>query len=169
MMPDLKTVNAAGLVKIVEAALKGSKLVSGITSLTNLDNTDEVTLKDVLMSAAIKDGRLAVKPFDVKFGSYKTSVAGSTGLDGSLDYILKMDVPAGKLGSQYNAFIAQYTGGKNDPNANIPVTIGLGGFYNSPSPKLLMEDQKAQATEAATAAAKQEGQKALEKAVKGRC
>jgi len=167
MMPNLKTVNGSGLIKIVEAALTGSKLVSGITSLTNLENTDKVTLKDVLMSASIKDGRLGVKPFDVKFGSYKTSVAGSTGLDGSLDYTLKMDVPAGKLGSQYNAFIAQYTGGKTDPNANIPVTIGLGGFYNSPAPKLLMEDQKAQAQAAVTAAAKEEGQKALEKAVKG--
>lgn len=167
MMPNLKTVNGAGLIKIVEAALSGSKLVSGITALTNLEDTDKVTLKDVLMSASIKDGRLGVKPFDVKFGSYKTSVAGSTGLDGSLDYTLKMDVPAGKLGSQYNAFIAQYTGGKSDPNANIPVTIGLGGFYNTPAPKLLMADQKAQATEAVTTAAKAEGQKALEKAVKG--
>ncbi len=167
MMPNLATVNGDGLVKIAQAALKDSKLVSGITSLTNLDDASEVTLKDVLMSAAIKDGRLGVKPFDVKFGSYKTSVAGSTGLDGSLDYTLKMDVPAGKLGAQYNAFIAQYTGGKSDPDANIPVTIGLGGKYNSPAPKLLMEGQKQQATEALTEAAKVEGQKALEKAVKG--
>lgn len=167
MMPNLTTVDGSGLIKIVEAALTGSKLVSGITSLTSLENTDKVTLKDVLMSASIKNGRLGVKPFDVKFGDYKTSVAGSTGLDGSLDYTLKMDVPAGKLGTQYNAFIAQYTGGKSDPNANIPVTIGLGGFYNSPAPKLLMADQKEQAKEAVTAAAKEEGQKALEKAVKG--
>ncbi len=167
MMPNLTTVNADGLVKIVEAALKGSKLVSGITSLTNLDDANEVTLKDVLMSASIKNGRLGVKPFDVKFGQYKTSVAGSTGLDGSLDYTLKMNVPAGKLGAQYNALIAKYTGGKNDPNSEVPVTIGLGGKYNSPAPKLLMEDQKALAKEAATNAAKKEGQKAVEKAVKG--
>ncbi|MDH4089922.1 MAG: AsmA family protein [Cyclobacteriaceae bacterium] len=167
MMPNLATVNGNGLVKIVEAALKQSKLISGITSLANLDDADEVTLKDVLMSAAIKDGRLGVKPFDVKFGSYKTAVAGSTGLDGSLDYTLKMDVPAGKLGTEYNAFISKYTGGKNDPNANVPVTIGLGGKYDSPIPKLLMEGQKEQAKEAVTAAAKDEGQKALQKAVKG--
>jgi hypothetical protein len=167
MTPNLTTVNGDGLVKILQASLKESKLVSGITSLTNLGDASEVTLRDVLMSAAIKDGRLGVKPFDVKFGNYKTSVAGSTGLDGSLDYTLKMDVPAGKLGSQYNAFIAQYTGGKNDPNANIPLTIGLGGKYNYPAPKLLMDSQKEQAKEALTAAAKEEGQKALEKAVKG--
>ncbi|MBA4054954.1 MAG: hypothetical protein C0490_09605 [Marivirga sp.] len=167
MMPNMATVNGDGLVKIAQAALKDSKLISGITSLTSLNDASNVTLKDVLMSTSIKNGRLGVKPFDVKFGDYKTTVAGSTGLDGSLDYTLKMDVPAGKLGAQYNSFIAQYTGGKNDPNGNIPVTIGLGGKYNTPEPKLLMGDQKAQATEAVTAAAKEEGKKAIEKAVKG--
>lgn len=163
MMPNMGTVNGAGLVKIAEGALKGSKLVSGITSLTKLDNTDQVTLKDVLMSTSIKDGRLSVQPFDVKFGSYKTTVAGSTGLDKSIDYSLKMDVPAGKLGTQLNSFISSKTGAKTDPNGNIPVTIALGGTVTNPSPKLVTSEQKEQVK----AAAKEEGAKALEKAVKG--
>ncbi len=167
MMPNLSTVNMGGLFKIAKAALKDSKLVSGITSLLKLDNTNEVTLKDVLLSAAIKDGKMSVKPFDVKFGEYKTNIAGSTSLDGSLDYQLKMDVPAGKLGAQYNSFISQNTGGKNDPNAKIPVTIGLGGNYKNPSTKLLMDDQKKQAEQAVTNVAKEEGTKAVLKAVKG--
>lgn len=167
MMPNMGTVNGAGLVKIAEGALKGSKLVSGITSLTKLDNTDQVTLKDVLMSTSIKDGRLSVQPFDVKFGSYKTTVAGSTGLDKSIDYSLKMDVPAGKLGTQLNSFISSKTGAKTDPNGNIPVTIALGGTVTNPSPKLVTTEQKEQVKAAATAAAKEEGTKALEKAVKG--
>jgi len=167
MMPNLATVNGSGLVKVAQAILKDSKLVSGITSLTKLDNTNEVTMKDVLMSASIKNGRLSVKPFDVKFGDYKTNVSGSTGIDGSLDYNLKMDVPAGKLGTQFNSFVAQYTGGKNDPNANIPVTIGLGGKYNSPSPRLVTTEQTEQVKEAATNAAKEEGTKAVQQAVKG--
>jgi len=163
MMPNLKTVSGAGLVKIAQAALKDSKLVSGITSLTKLDNSNEVTMKDVLMSASIKDGRLNVQPFDVSFGSYKTTVAGSTGIDGSIDYKLKMDVPAGQLGSQFNSFVSSYTGGKNDPNAPIPVTIGLGGSFLSPAPKLLMDEQKQQAKDAATTAVKQEATKQGEK------
>jgi uncharacterized protein involved in outer membrane biogenesis len=167
MMPNMATVNGDGLVKIAQAALTGSKLISGITSLTKLSNTDEVSLQDVLMSASIKDGRLSVKPFDVKFGTYKTTVAGSSGMDGSLDYTLKMDVPAGKLGSQFNSLVSQYTGAKSDPNANIPLTIGIGGNYANPSTKLVMDEQKQQVKEAATAAAKEEGTKALEKAVKG--
>jgi uncharacterized protein involved in outer membrane biogenesis len=167
MMPKLSTVNGSGLIKIAQAALKDSKLISGITSLTKLNDTNEVTLKDVLMSAAIKDGKLSVKPFDVKFGNYKTTIAGSTNLDGVLDYTLKMDVPAGKLGSEFNGLLAQYSGKKNDPNSTIPVTIGLGGKYDSPSTKLLMDDQKKQVQDAATNAVKEEGTKAIEKAVKG--
>lgn len=163
MMPNLKTVSGAGLVKIAQAALKDSKLVSGITSLTKLDNSNEVTMKDVLMNASIKDGRLSVKPFDVKFGSYKTSIGGSTGIDGSIDYKLKMDVPAGQLGSQFNSLVSSYTGTKTDPNTPIPVTIGLGGSYLNPSPKLLMDEQKQQAKDAATTAVKQEATKQGEK------
>lgn len=167
MMPKLSTVNAEGVIKIIQAALTESKLISGITSLTKLEDTNQVSLKDALLSFTIKDGKLNVKPFDAKFGSYKTTIAGSTNLEGTLDYTLKMDVPAGKLGSQFNSFVSQYTGAKSDPNTNIPLTIGLGGKYNSPVPKLLMDDQKKQVQTAVTAAAKEEGTKALEKAVKG--
>jgi hypothetical protein len=167
MSPNLTTVNGGGLIKIAQAALKESKIVSSITSLTKLDDTNEVTFKDVLMSASLKDGRLSVKPFDVKFGNYKTTVAGSTGLDKSIDYTLKMDVPAGKLGAEFNSFIASKTGAKTDPNGTIPITIGLGGNVNNPSPKLLMESQKEQVKEALKETAKEEGAKAVEKAVKG--
>ena len=167
MTPNMGTVNANGLVKIIEAALKSSPLVSGITSLTKLDDANTVTMKDVLMSANITNGRLSVKPFDVKFGDYATNIAGSTGLDGSIDYTLKMDVPAGKLGAQFNSLLTQYGAGSGNPNEKIPVKIGLGGNYNSPVPKLLMDDQKQQVQTAAVNAAKQEGTKLATDAVKG--
>jgi uncharacterized protein involved in outer membrane biogenesis len=167
MMPNLSTVNGNGLVKIAQAALKDSKLVSGITALTKLENTNQVTMKDVLMSASIKNGRLSVKPFDVKFGDYKTTVVGSTGIDGSIDYQLKMDVPAGKLGTQFNSFVSQYTGGKTDPNSTIPVNIGLGGTFLSPQPKLVMTEQKQQVQQAVTSAAKQEVKKQANELVSG--
>jgi hypothetical protein len=167
MMPNLTTVNGAGLIKIAQAALENSKLISGITSLTKLNDTNEVTLKDVLMSASIQKGRLSVKPFDAKVGSYKATIGGSTGIDGSLDYTLKMDVPAGKLGTQFNSLVSRYTGGKNDPNSNIPLTIGIGQTYDNPSFKLVGSEQQEQVKDAVTNAAKEEGTKAVKDAVKG--
>jgi len=167
MMPNMATVNGGGLIKIAQAALKDSKIISGLTSLTKLNDANEVSMKDVLMSAAIKDGRLSVKPFDVKFGNYKTTVTGSTGLDQSIDYTLKMDVPAGKLGSQFNSFLSEKAGMKTDPNGTISLPITLGGTATNPSFKLVSSEQKEQAKEAVTNAAKEEGTKAIEKAVKG--
>lgn len=164
--PNMKTVNANGLIKIGQAALTNSKILDGITSLTKLDNTNQVKLKDVLMSATITDGKLTVKPFDVKFGDYKTTVAGSTDLAGGIDYTLKMDVPAGKLGAQYQAFINKNTGANNSTEV-IPLTIGIGNTFKDPKYTLIGDDQKKQATEAVTNVAKEEGQKAIQNAVKG--
>jgi AsmA-like C-terminal region/AsmA family len=166
MMPNLATVNGGGLLKIAQAALSQSKLVSGITSLTKLDNTDNVSLRDVLMSASIANGRLSVKPFDVKFGSYVTTVVGSTGLDGSIDYSLKMNVPAGKLGSQFQGYLNQYAGTTNS-TSEIPVTIGVGGTYNDPKTKLIMEEQKQQVKEAVTKAVEQKSKEALQQVIQG--
>lgn len=172
MMPKMGTVNGAGIIKVAQASLKESKLLSGITSLTKLDNTDNVTLKDVLMSASIDNGRLTVKPFDVKFGSYATNVAGSTGLDGSIDYKLKMNVPAGKIGTALQGYANQVTGNTN-VSKEIPVTIGVGGTYNDPKPTLLASEQKQQVKEAVkeevkqtTEAVKQEVKEAVQEKAK---
>jgi hypothetical protein len=166
MSPDLKSVNAQGLLKIAQASLSQSKLVNGITSLTKLENTDQVTLKDVAMSAEIKNGRLSVKPFDVRIGDYKSTIAGSTGIDGSIDYLVKMLVPAGKLGAQFQSFINENTGAKNSTE-EIPVSIAMGNTLKDPSFSLLADEQKKQVTTAATNVAKEEGQKAVQQAVKG--
>ncbi|MBK5277866.1 MAG: hypothetical protein JJE09_03275 [Bacteroidia bacterium] len=170
LMPKMTTVNGGGLVKIAQAALTQSKLVSGVTSLTKLNDTDQVSLKDVLMSASISDGRLSVKPFDVKFGSYLTTISGSTGVDGTIDYSLKMMVPVGQLGEQFNSFVNQYAGTKNS-TTEIPLTIGVGGTYNNPKTTLIASEQKQQAkeaiTEAITQKAEEKGKEAIQQAVEG--
>ena len=166
MMPNLATVNGAGLIKVAQAALTQSKLVSGISSLTKLEGSDKVTLKDVLMSASISNGRLSVQPFDVQFGSYKTTVAGSTGLDGSIDYALKMNVPAGKLGGQLQGFINQQTG-SNNSTSEVPVTIGVGGTYNDPKTRLVMQEQKQQVKEAVTKVVEDKSKEVVQEALKG--
>ena len=77
-----------------------------------------------------------------------------------------MNVPAGKLGAQYQPFINQYAGTTNS-TTEIPVTIGLGGSFNSPKTTLVTQEQKQQAKEAVTKAAEQKGKEELQKVVKG--
>lgn len=161
MTPNLASLNGGGLVKIAQAALTRSSFVSGLTSLTKLDNSSQVNMKDVLMSASIQNGRFSVKPFDVTIGGYSTTISGSTGLDMSLDYSLKMMVPAGALGSQAQSLLNQYTGSAQ-PTDKIPVTIGVGGTVKNPSTKLIATEQKKQVEDAAKAAVTKEARKLLE-------
>ncbi len=167
MSPNLKTVDGSGLVKIAQAAVKDSKLISGLTSLTKLENTSDVSLKDVLMSASIDDGRLSVKPFDAKVGEYKSTISGSTGVDGSLDYKINMNVPAGKLGTQFNSLVASASGTKADPNSTVQLPIGMSGTMTSPKFSLMKTEQTEAAKEAVKEKAKEEGTKAIQDAVKG--
>ncbi len=165
MMPNLGTVTGAGLVKLAQASVTQSKLVSGISSLANLPNTSTVNLKDVLMSATISNGRLSVKPFDVKFGDISTTISGSSGLDQSLDYSMKMMVPAGQLGAQLQGLVGQYTGAK--PTDKIPVTIGVGGTFKDPKTQLMAAEQKEQVKEAVKEVVQQKGQEAVQQVLKG--
>lgn len=165
MMPNLGTVSGAGLIKLAQASMTQSKLVSGISSLANLPNTSTVNLKDVLMSASINNGRLSVKPFDVKFGDISTTISGSSGLDQSLDYSMKMMVPAGQLGTQLQSFVGQYTGAK--PTDKIPVTIGVGGTFKDPKTQLMASEQKEQVKEAVKEVVQQKGQDAVQQVLKG--
>ncbi len=161
MMPNLNSVNGGGLIKIAEAAVKNSKLISGITSLTKLNDTDNVSLKDVIMSAAISNGRLSVKPFDVKFGSYVTTISGSSGLDQSIDYTLKLNVPASSIGGgQLQGLLANSSG-------MIPLTIGVGGTFKSPKTTLVTSEQKQQVKEAVTQAVETKAQEAVKEVLSG--
>ena len=167
MMPNLGTVNGAGLIKIGEATLKQSKFVSGITSLTKMQNSsDDVSLKDVLMSASIANGRLSVQPFDVKMGDYTTTISGSSGLDQTIDYSMKMMVPAGQLGSQLQGYLNQ-TNGTNNSTEKIPVTIGVGGTFKDPKTKVIATEQKEQVKQAVTKVAEEKAQEATKEILQG--
>lgn len=52
-----------------------------------------------LRSLGISDGRLHIRPFQVRTGGLGLTVAGSNGVDQSLDYQLTLKVPRALLGS----------------------------------------------------------------------
>jgi hypothetical protein len=134
MMPDLKTLKADGIFKIAQAALKGSNFTTKLSSVTKLDNAKDVTIKDVAMSAKVRDGLLTVQPFDIKIGDYNTTVSGNSSLEGDLDYTLNMEVPTGAIGNQVNNFLSQYNVGSNSNTIKLP--IGVGGTVTDPTYKL---------------------------------
>ena len=150
LMPVNETVNGSGLLKIKEATLKGSKFVTGLSKFTSKGGKEEMILKDISMYVAVTNGVVNVDPFDVLIDGHKSTISGSTAIDGALDYIISTSVPAGQLGQQANAALAKLTGSTEDASAEIKLNLGVTGLYDSPKISLIGSDAiKGQVTEVA--------------------
>jgi hypothetical protein len=132
MMPILSSLDGRGLLKIAEAALKDSPIIQGVTSLTKLNNTNTINFKNVSIPIEINNGVLDVRPFDVKLWDYQANIQGSTGFDGTINYLVNMQVPAGQFGAQANTLLAAISGTEANASTVIPIAISLGGTYNAP-------------------------------------
>jgi len=136
MMPVMSSLDGSGLIKVAQAAFRDSRLLQGITSITRLNETQSITFRDVVLSTTIEDGRLNVSPFNVRLWDYSTTVQGSTGFDGTINYLLNMQVPAGSFGAQLNNLIAGIGGTEATGSTVIPVALNVGGTYQNPNVSL---------------------------------
>jgi hypothetical protein len=132
MMPVLSSIDVQGILKIAEAALKDSKILEVVTNLTRLKDGNTLTLRNLSIPIVIQDGRMEVKPFDLRLWEYQTTIQGSAGFDGSINYLMNMQVPAGKFGAQANSILATISGTEASESTMIPLSINLGGTYNQP-------------------------------------
>ncbi|MCC5937250.1 MAG: hypothetical protein JJU34_08215 [Lunatimonas sp.] len=131
MMPVLSSLDGKGLVRMAETAIRDSQLIKGITTLTKLNDTATLNLRPFNIQVEIQDGMLKVPPFDLRIWDYETRIQGSTGFDGSISYLVSMQVPAEKFGSQINSLVSGLTG-SDLRGTSIPLAINIGGTYGNP-------------------------------------
>lgn len=132
MMPVLSSLDGQGLLRLAETAIRDSQLIRGITSITRLNDTATLSLRPFNIQAVIEDGMLKIPPFDLRLWDYQAQVQGSTGFDGSINYLVSMQVPVEKFGSQVNSLIAGLTG-SDLSGTSVPLAFNIGGTYGSPS------------------------------------
>jgi len=165
MMPDLSTLNGSGTLLILQGLLKKFAPLDKLASTLNINNLKEMTLKDIKSSFDFADGKVFVKPFNVKVQDIDMEIGGKHGLDQSIDYAINMKVPREKLGSAANSLVnnlASQASSKGIPvklSDVINLKVNLGGSITNPTIKTdlagagssLADDMKAQAQELAAA------------------
>ncbi len=87
-------------VRVVEAAV-----FDKLKEFLNLGDKYSNTLKDLNISFNIRDGRVKISPFDIKMGNIKMNISGDHGLDQTLNYLVKVEIPSSELGSSVNNLI----------------------------------------------------------------
>jgi len=79
-----------------------------------------------------KDGKVNIKPFDLKYQDIKLNIGGSHGFDQTMSYNIKFDVPAKYLGTEANKLISKLSPAEAGKLENIPVNAVLTGNFKNP-------------------------------------
>ena len=134
MTPNLKTLSGDLLGQLMDSKVNAndSKLLTALGSNVKFVDVSKLNLNDVKAVLSFKDGKVAVKPFDIKYQDIKMQIGGTHGFDQAMDYNIKFDVPAKYLGTDVNKLLAKLTPADAAKIENIPVNAILGGNFNNP-------------------------------------
>jgi F0F1-type ATP synthase membrane subunit b/b' len=181
MDPDLTTVSANGVLKTNKVSVGGFPPFMKLGEALKIEQLKNMEINNVNARYFIKDGRLNIEPFDTRIADVNTNISGSTGLDQTIDYKWKMEIPRSMFGSAANSAL---TGILNQANAKagtnvkmgekINVVALIGGSVTKPTIKTSMKEEAAsavatvttQAVNTAIDKANEEAQKILEDAKK---
>ncbi|WP_452226666.1 AsmA family protein [Lacinutrix cladophorae] len=134
--PDLSSVSGNALAELLttDISSESAPLISKLNGAFNFIDFEKLDLKDLKTKLDFNDGKVNIKPFDIKYEDIKITVDGSHGFNKSMAYNAVLQVPAKYLGSEINQLIGKI----NDPaveKITIPVTATIGGTFTSPTVK----------------------------------
>ena len=134
MTPDLKTISGDLAGQLLSTTINPSNatILNALTANLKFIDLNKLNLNDVKAKLSFKDGKVNVNPFDIKYQDIKVNVGGTHGFDQTMNYNLKLDVPAKYLGAEANKLIAKLSTSDANKLENIPVNAVLTGTFKSP-------------------------------------
>ena len=146
MSPVLSTTQGNGVLELLGANIKGSKTLITLSDALKSDKLKELNIKNTKLQFTIENGRVNVKPFDLNAGIATINIGGSSGLDQTLEYVMKLKLPKNFLGAGSTSVISGLTSKLNSNGANysptdaININALVGGLVSKPTVKLSMAD-----------------------------
>jgi hypothetical protein len=104
-MPVITTISGGGKIVSNEVTLVESAVYTRMKEILKLGDNYSNTFKDLNISFKIKDGRVMVSPFNTRVGNIKMNVGGDQGIDQTINYVIKTEIPRAELGSSVNSLI----------------------------------------------------------------
>ena len=134
LTPDLKTLTGDLLGQLLSTTVNSSNstLLTALGSNLKFIDVSKINLNDLKAAITFKDGKVNVKPFNIKYKDIKATIGGTHGFDQSMNYNLKFDVPAKYLGSEANALIAKLSAADAAKLESFPINAVLVGNFTNP-------------------------------------
>lgn len=134
MTPNINSISGDLLGQLVNSKVtaKNSKLLTSLSSEMKFIDLKKLNLNDVKAVFSFKDGKVNVKPFNLKYKDIKVKVNGAHGFDQQMKYNLKFDIPTKYLGSDVANYISKLSPKDAKKIKTIPVTADLFGNFSNP-------------------------------------
>jgi len=138
MMPVISSITGSGKLQSDEVTLVESKAYNKMKEVLKLGDKYSNTFRDINVSFRINNGRVYVNPFDTKVGNIKMNISGDQGLDQTLNYLVKTQIPRSDLGSSVNSLIdnlsstASAFGISFKPADVLKVNVRITGVFGKP-------------------------------------
>jgi hypothetical protein len=145
-MPQISTISGGGKLQSEEVTLVESVVYKTMKEALKLGSNYSNTFKDLNISFKINNGRIYVSPFNTKVGNIKMNISGDQGLDQTLNYVIKTEIPRSDLGSSVNSLIdnlsaqAAAFGMAFKPSELIKVNVKVTGTFLKPVVKPFFGD-----------------------------
>ena len=139
MTPLLDVLTGSGSLQTTTLALEGFPALARLSETLSLPRLANSTFRAIRSYIEIRDGRLHVRPFQVEAGDLRMAVAGSNGVDQTLDYQLTLSIPRAALGAEADRAVqsliskAGRTGLDLRAADSVHVRVGLAGTVTNPS------------------------------------
>jgi hypothetical protein len=158
MSPELTSLTGSGDLLILEGFLSKFAPMEKLGDALNIKELNNISLRDVKTYFAVNNGKVLVKPFNVKVKDIDLEIGGMHGLDQSLDYVVNVKAPSSIIGDKGLTLannLAKEASSRGVPmkiDENIQFHVGVGGTITNPQIKV---DLKETATSLATELKKQ--------------
>lgn len=134
MTPNLASISGDLIGELLSTTVneKTSPLLNKLDESVGFIDLSKLNLNDLKAALTFKDGKVNVKPFNIKYQDIKVNIGGQHSFDQTMNYNIKFDVPAKYLGTEANKLIAKLTPAESQKLENIPVNAILTGNFKNP-------------------------------------
>lgn len=137
-MPLIPSISGDGKMRSSEVTLLESAVFNSMKEVLKIGKNYTNTFKDLNLSFRVKEGRLFVSPFNTRVGNIKMNISGDQGIDQTVNWVIRTEIPRADLGNAANSLIeslssqASAFGVKISPADVIKVNLNVTGTFLKP-------------------------------------
>ncbi|RYJ41227.1 AsmA-like C-terminal region-containing protein [Flavobacterium beibuense] len=133
MTPDLNSLTGDLLGQLMNTSIKeeNSKLLTALDNNLKFIDLSKVNLDNLKTYLSFENGKVNIKPFNIKYQDITVQVGGQHGFDQSINYNVAFDVPAKYLGSDVNKLLSSLNS-TDASKISVPVNANITGSFDNP-------------------------------------